>query len=340
MASGLSIEADTTSRTRAALGAYALGAMLSVMALAWFSAALAPIGFSIAIVFLFAGPHNWFEARYMLKRMPARWGPLWPYFTLGLAGTAALAAALIGVSLLARSEVASSGSVYLLLALWNGTFLGWIVLLAWQRSRQNPRRDWPWLWPLGLMAIALACQWPVLFGVGLVYAHPLMSLWFLDRELSRARSPWLKAYRVCLGCLPLALFALWTTLYQSPHLPGDDALADAIAGHAGGGVLGGISTHLLVSTHTFLEMLHYAVWILALPLLSIRRWPWQIDDVPLARRSALWRKGVLGVVLLGAGVMVLLWLSFLANYPVTREIYFLVATVHVLAEVPFLLRLL
>ena len=40
----------------------------------------------------------------------------------------------------------------------------------------------------------------------------------------------------------------------------------------------------------------------------------------------------------GAFVVALLWLCFLADYATTRDIYFTVATAHVLAEVPFLLR--
>jgi len=35
---------------------------------------------------------------------------------------------------------------------------------------------------------------------------------------------------------------------------------------------------------------------------------------------------------------VALWGGFLADYPETRDIYFTVAIVHVLAEIPFLLR--
>ena len=43
---------------------------------------------------------------------------------------------------------------------------------------------------------------------------------------------------------------------------------------------------------------------------------------------------------LGLGVLVVLgfWASFMADYPVTRDVYFTVALAHVLAEVPFLLR--
>src|SRR5437764_3137006 len=45
-----------------------------------------PIGFSIVTVFLFAGPHNWFELRYFLARTPPRWGPLAPFFAIGIGG--------------------------------------------------------------------------------------------------------------------------------------------------------------------------------------------------------------------------------------------------------------
>jgi hypothetical protein len=38
--------------------------------------------------------------------------------------------------------------------------------------------------------------------------------------------------------------------------------------------------------------------------------------------------------------MLVLWGGFVADYPLTRDIYFTVAMLHVLAEVPFLLRLL
>lgn len=314
--------------------------VLLVVTSAWSLAALAPIGFSIATVFLFAGPHNWLEARYMLQRMPARWGPLWRYFTLGIGGTIALTSGVIGISWLVRREAISAEGFFLLLGGWNTLLVGWIVTLALIRSRQNPRRNWNWLVPSGLAVIAAAWQWPILFGVALVYVHPLMSLWFLDRELGRMRSAWRNAYRIGLACLPLALIALWITLARSPDLPGDDILRQAITSHAGAGVLEGVSTHLLVSTHTFLEMLHYGVWIVAIPAISIRRLPWQVEDVPLARRSHAWRRVVLSLVALGALIMILLWVAFAANYPVTRDVYFLVATLHVLAEVPFLLRLL
>src|SRR3954466_5850593 len=61
-------------------------AALAVACAAAVLAGWAPVGFSIVTVFLFAGPHNWLEFRYFLSKMPARWGPLRPYFLLAVGG--------------------------------------------------------------------------------------------------------------------------------------------------------------------------------------------------------------------------------------------------------------
>jgi hypothetical protein len=165
-----------------------------------------------------------------------------------------------------------------------------------------------------------------------------MAFWLLDRELRRSRPEWRPAFHACLACLPLFLAALWWKLAATPPLPGDDELGRRIAEHAGAAHLPGISSHLLVATHTFLEMLHYGVWVVAIPLIGLRAVPWRLQAVPLARRSPAWRRGVAWFLALGLGVVVVLWGCFLADYVTTRNVYFTVAMVHVLAEVPFLLR--
>src|SRR5262245_27334871 len=82
----------------AARSAYVFAAAsATVIGAACLLAGWAPLGFSIVIVFLFAGPHNWLEARYMLTRMPARWGPLTAYFTIGIFGVVALSAVMAGL---------------------------------------------------------------------------------------------------------------------------------------------------------------------------------------------------------------------------------------------------
>ncbi len=87
-------------------------------------------------------------------------------------------------------------------------------------------------------------------------------------------------------------------------------------------------------------MLHYGVWLVAIPLVSVRTFPWRISEVPLARRSGLWRTAIAGLLAVGALVVIGFWAGFLADYPRTRDVYFTVAMLHVLAEVPFLLLLL
>jgi hypothetical protein len=96
---------------------------------------------------------------------------------------------------------------------------------------------------------------------------------------------------------------------------------------------------MLVSTHVFLEMLHYAVWIVALPLIGATGAVWKVDTVPLARRNHGFPKLIAVVLVVGLLAVALLWFGFSANYTVTRDVYFAVAIAHVLAEAPFLLRM-
>ena len=75
-----------------------------------------------------------------------------------------------------------------------------------------------------------------------------------------------------------------------------------------------------------------------IPLVGLRAAPWRLRAVPLARRSPGWHKALCAGLIVSGGVVLLLWACFLADYPLTRDVYFTVAMLHVLAEVPFLLR--
>ncbi len=313
-------------------------AALAVALAAAVLAGWAPLRFSIVTVFLFAGPHNWLEFRYFLTRLPARWGRLRGFFLLAFAGMLGLTAAFAGLYAWARYGEPDAETWEYSYAGLNSLLILWIATLAYLRSRQNPRRDWGWVWPAAFGLVAVAWLVPPQWGLALVYLHPLMAFWLLDRELRRSRPEWRPAYHVCLACLPLFLAALWWKLAGAPPLPGDDELSRRIAEHAGAACLSGLSSHLLVATHTFLEMLHYGVWVVAIPLIGLRAAPWRLQTVPLARRSAAWRRGVAGFLVLGLGVVAVLWGCFLADYVTTRDVYFTAAMIHVLAEVPFLLR--
>lgn len=333
----------TTAPMRTGIGLSSTGKFAAgCVALMLGSALLAgwmPLGFSIVTVFLFAGPHNWIEARYFLARMPGRWGRLRLFFLSALAGIVVLPASFALLPLLARTGQWHEQSWTLAWGTWNSLLVLWIALLIHLRSRQNPRRDWSWTLPLALAMVSLAWIAPAWWGLALVCLHPLMALWILDRELRRSRPEWRRTYHKFLIALPFVLGILCWRLKDMPSLPGEDILTQRITQHAGANTLSGLSTHLLVAVHTFLEMLHYGVWLLVIPLVGLgNAVPWRVSQVPMARRSPRWRKGLQWFLGAGAATVLLLWTCFLADYPATRDVYFTLAMVHVLAEVPFLLR--
>ena len=113
-----------------------------------------PLGVSIVAVFMFAGPHNWMEARYLMTRMPARWGTLRWFFLTGICGVVGLTASFASLTWLARWAGWLDETSLMAVALWNTALVGWILALVQLRSQQNPRRDWGWTVPVGMILIA------------------------------------------------------------------------------------------------------------------------------------------------------------------------------------------
>jgi len=314
---------------------------LATLALAVTAALLAgwrPLGFAVLTVFLFAGPHNWLEIRYFLSRLPARWGKLRGYFRLAVVGMVGLTASQAVFPWLASRWHWDAQASLLVAGLWNSLLVLWLALLMHLRSRQNPRRDWFWAWPVAIALLTIAWALPQAWALGLIAVHPLIALWILDRELRRSRPGLRRAYHACLLCLPVLMLLLCWFLMARASLPGEDALTVQITRQAGAGLLPGVSSHLLVALHGFLEMIHYGVWILAIPLMGLRTAPWRLQAIPLARRTPTWRKAVGALLAAGVGLVLLLWACFLADYSTTWNIYFTVSLLHVLAEFPFLLR--
>jgi hypothetical protein len=244
----------------------------------------------------------------------------------------------------------------MILAGWNTLLLAWLGMLVWLRGRLKMRRDWSWVLPIVLALSSLNWFAPEFFSLAIVYLHPLIALWFLDRHLIRTRPQWLQAYRRCLCLLPLLIAGIVWQLSRTPPLADDNGLFWRITQHAGAQLLPNVSSHLLVSVHVFLEMLHYGVWLLALPLIgpivlasghmreeaSQRATAriWNLKSVPLARHPRGFPKTIAVVLAFGLAVVALLWFGFSVNYATTRDIYFTVAIAHVLAEAPFLMRML
>ena len=295
-----------------------------------------PLQLSIVTIFLFAGVHNLMEFRYFAARMPVRWGRSRAYYSVGIGGVVVLTVTYLTLYFSSGNWLWDSG-VYFSLA-WNTAFIGWIGLLLYLRGRQTSR-DWGWAVPVILFVAALAWAVPQYWSLALVYIHPLIAMWFLERQLRRSKPEWLRAYHVCLATVPLFVIVIWLA-FSGANLPDETRLFWRIAQHAGSEILPGISSHVLVATHVFLESIHYFVWLLLIPLVDRRAIPWRLNDVPLFANANGIPKIFAAFLVFSVVVVLALWLGFAVDYTTTRDVYFAFAIGHVLAEFPFLIKML
>ncbi|MGH9966668.1 MAG: hypothetical protein ACREBG_02380 [Pyrinomonadaceae bacterium] len=324
-------------RSRIFAGTLVGSACLSALLASW-----VPLQFSIVAVFLFAGPHNWFEFRYFLMRLPARFGRSRNFFLVAFAGIGFLTLTSLSLPGLYYTQLWSGNNWIAVIGVWNTLLLLWIATLVWLRGKQSRSRKWTRVgtaaWPVVFALSSLNWLAPEIFSLAIVYLHPLVALWFLDRHLRRTRPEWLATYHRFLALLPLLIGAICWQLARTPHLADDNGLAWRITQHAGAELLTSISSHLLVSLHVFLEMLHYGVWLVALPLIGASGPIWDVKTIPLFGHPRGFPRSIVALLVLGLFLIALLWLGFAVDYSVTRDVYFAVAIAHVLAEVPFLLR--
>ena len=104
-----------------------------------------PLQVSIVTVFLFAGPHNWFELRYFLMRLPVRFGRSRNFFLTAFAGLGVADTRLrFAAVYLQRGDcgVKTRGPS----SLRRGTRCYWFgsALLVWLRGKQKTRANWTW----------------------------------------------------------------------------------------------------------------------------------------------------------------------------------------------------
>ena len=348
-ADSASLVANRQLSLRVFAGILILCVCLSALFASWL-----PLQFSVVTVFLFAGPHNWFELRYFLTRLPVRFGKSRNFFLTAFSGIAFLTVSYIALPVLYSFNVFPDHLWPTLLASWNSLLLLWIGVLVWLRGKNKLRRDWSLALPVALGLCALNWLAPEFFSLGIVYLHPLVALWFFDRHLTRTRPQWLSTYRRCLCLLPILMLGMFWQLSRTAALPDDNGLFWRITQHAGAQLLPNISSHALVTVHVFLEMLHYGVWLVALPLIvplaktgdpqaastPKREVIWRVKAVPVARHPRGFPRLVATALGLGVFFVLLLWFGFSVDYATTRDVYFTVAIAHVLAEAPFLLRML
>lgn len=299
-----------------------------------------PLAASIATIFVFAGPHNAMEFRYFLARMPRRWGRSRNYYITAITGVSLLTAAYLILYFAAGNWLWSAAGWTALVASWNTLLLIWLGILVYMRGRQRPRTDWSWAFAAVALLAATAWAVPEYWSLALVYLHPLIALWFLDRQIARSKPEWRRAYRTCLLSIPVFVACIWAVFWATPDLPEDTFLFVRITQHAGGGILNGISSHVLVATHVFLESIHYAAWLVIIPLVDRRAVPWRLESVPFFSADGGFPRAVKAVCTVSVALVFVLWAAFAADYTTTRDVYFAFAIAHVLAEFPFLIKML
>lgn len=299
-----------------------------------------PLQASIATIFLFAGVHNFMEFRYFAARMPLRWGRSKLYYSIGIGGVIVLAAGYLTLYFSSGNWLWSFETHTALAASWNTALILWIGLLFYLRGRQRPKSDWTWAFPVVFALAALAWIVPQYWSLSLVYIHPFIAMWFLERQIRRTKPEWLRAYHWCLASIPLFLVAIWLAFSTTPDLTQETNLFWRITQHAGSEILPGISSHVLVATHVFLESIHYFVWILLIPLIDRRAIPWRLDEIPLFANGKGFPRLVAAVLVVGLFIVVALWSGFAIDYTTTRDVYFAFAIAHVMAEFPFLIKML
>lgn len=300
---------------------------------------LAPIGVSIATVFLFAGPHNWIELRYFLSRLPARFAGLKLYFATGILGALALAVSFPTMAYLGKAQLISVPAWIAGYQIGNVALVAWVCsLIMIKHGNKLSTARFSLMLGVALSLIALIWLSPGYFGVSLVYMHPFVALFMLDIELRRSKPHLVAPYRLSLTLIPVLIGALYWQLAGLPTIEQTDPLVAQICRHAGADWITGVSVQFLVATHTFLEMLHYGVWLLAIPLMAAGWHHWRPRSLPITVVSSTARRMVSVALVFSTFAVAVLWFCFGVDFNVAREWYFLLAMVHVFAEIPFLIR--
>lgn len=299
-----------------------------------------PIQASIITIFLFAGVHNFMEFRYFLARMPVRWGKSRNYYAFGIGGVIILTAVYLAIYFTGDNWLWSLTNWQIVVSGWNTCFILWVGMLFYLRGRQKPKTDWTLAVACAFFLAALAWLVPNYWALSLVYLHPLIAMWFLERQLRRTKKEWLRTYHFCLAAIPFFVAGLYFAFSNAPSLSEENNLFWRISQHAGSEILPNISSHFLVATHVFLETIHYAVWILLIPLADRRAVPWNLKEIPLAVNRQGFPRLVFGILAVSLLLVLGLWFGFSTDYTTTRDVYFAFAMAHVLAEFPFLIKML
>src|SRR5262245_16867101 len=166
-------------------------------------------------------------------RLPVRFGKSRAFFLTAFVGVGCLTIAYVSLPLLYQATNWSNEAWLMTIGVWNTLLLAWLSALVFLRAKQKPRSDWTWVFPLAFALCSFNWIAPELFSLSLVYFHPLVALWFLDKHLQRNRPHWIRAYRRCLALVPVVLgFMIWQ-LWDARSLAEDNGLFWRITQHSG-----------------------------------------------------------------------------------------------------------
>lgn len=68
--------------------------------------------------------------------------------------------------------------------------------------------------------------------------------------------------------------------------------------------------------------------------------PWRLSDIPLFSGKGGYPRLVIAAIALSLIIVAVIWVGFAVDYTRTRDVYFVFAIGHVLAEFPFLIKML
>lgn len=114
-----------------------------------------------------------------------------------------------------------------------------------------------------------------------------------------------------------------------------EALSKATAG-IGNSIFKDASPAMILAMYVFLQTVHYSIWVIAIPLVTQSWTRWRLDRLPALRNRLKLRIILDYVIALGAVSVVAFWVGFKLDYSQTMDLYILLTTLHVLAEVPFM----
>ncbi|MGE4159439.1 MAG: hypothetical protein AB7F75_10140, partial [Planctomycetota bacterium] len=269
------------------------------LALGWLSW-LSPVEGTLLAVFLFAGLHNWVELRYFLARWPSRWGTQTPFLATGLAGAFLLTLWRFLSGWGAFQGWFNEQAGFTSGTAWNAALLGWLALLALLSGERHKRRLLCFVFFLVAAVLSLQLKaWVV--GVALVFAHPLVSLLFLYRS-HRSDPRRVTFFKGLVAGLVMVCAGLWFYVDPWPAPTTDPLWSQRIAWQVGWPVLG-INPGFLISTHLFLELVHYMIWVLIFPAWGFRIRPHDTRTIPLAQLSPMARRAI-KTILVGRSLFV------------------------------------